>query len=380
MKPGREPAPGPEPWKEPELWREPEPAPESEPEPESEPMPAPEPFQKSTNRKASMSMNRRKFISNSGLAGAASLLPLGSFGNKKELVRGHPPGNETGPETGPLFSGISPPAPRRFKMGLQLFTVNDDMNRDPMGTLEAVQEMGYEDFEIYGFDPEPVTYYGLGAARFKGHLDSLGLTVSSGHYGFSDYFDAPDDRIRWFTDRCIQGALALGSPYITWPWLAPDFRNPEDFRKLAGMLNRIGEQVQAAGLGFAYHNHGFEFEAAGEVTPYELLLRETDPDLVKLQMDIYWVVHAGRTTPQQLVSENPGRFSMWHIKDMDTRTRDYTELGNGSIHYPNILPDPETSGLEYYYIEQGGNFTSTPLESAAASADYFREHVRDFFG
>ncbi|EAR14786.1 Sugar phosphate isomerase/epimerase [Robiginitalea biformata HTCC2501] len=324
-------------------------------------------------------MDRRKFISRSGLAGAASLLPLGALGRSNITPGCHRPWRETSPETGPVFSGNPPSGSRKFKLGLQLFTVNDDMNRDPLGTLKAVQAMGYEDFEIYGFDPEPVTYYGLEAARLRSSLDTLGLTVSSGHYGFSTFFDAPEDRMRWFTDRCIQGALALGSPYITWPWLAPDYRTAENYRKLAGMLNRIGEQVKAAGLGFAYHNHGFEFKAAGEVTPYELLLRETDPELVKLQMDLYWVVHAGRTTPQQLVSEHPGRFVMWHIKDMDTRTRDYTELGNGSIHYPNILPDPDASGLEYYYIEQGGNFASSPLESVAASAAYFKEHVQGYF-
>lgn len=325
-------------------------------------------------------MDRRKFITRSGLAGAAGLLPPGALAHSKNISGGDRHRRDTDPETSPELSGNLASGSRPYKLGLQLFTVNDDMNRDPLGTLEAVQAMGYEDFEIYGFDPETISYYGLEASRLKSSLERLGLTVTSGHYGFSEYFDAPEDRMRWFVDRCILGARALGSPYITWPWLAPDFRNPEGFRKLAGILNRIGEQVQAAGLGFAYHNHGFEFEADGEETRYEILLRETDPDLVKLQMDLYWVVHAGRTTPQQLVGEHPGRFVMWHIKDMDTRTRDYSELGNGSIHYPNILPDPEASGLEYYYIEQGGNFASSPLESAAASAAYFKKHVQGYFG
>lgn len=324
-------------------------------------------------------MDRRKFIAHTGLAGAAGMLPFSALGSNTNMSGSHRPSRETVAATSPKVSAKVASQSRAYKLGLQLFSVNDDMNRDPLGTLEAVKAMGYEDFEIYGFDPESVTYYGLEATRLKNNLEALGLTVTSGHYGFSEYFDAPEDRRRWFTDRCIQGAKALGSPYITWPWLAPEFRNPAGFRKLAGILNRIGEQVQAAGLGFAYHNHGFEFEADGEETHYDILLRETDPDLVKLQMDLYWVVHAGRTTPQQLVDAHPGRFVMWHIKDMDTRTRDYTEMGNGSIHYPNILPDPDASGLEYYYIEQGGNFASTPLESAAASAAYFKEHVQGYF-
>ena len=264
-------------------------------------------------------------------------------------------------------------------MGLQLFSVNGDMNADPAGTLRTVVDMGYRDFEVFGFDPETVAYYGLPAAEFRKLLDGLGVTATSGHYGFSDYFQATDDQLRWFTDRCIWGARALGSPYITWPWLAPEYRTRDGYKRLANMLNRIGTQVKDAGLGFAYHNHGFEFEDLGGETGYDIILAETDPEAVKLQMDLYWVVYGGKTTPKQLVADQPGRVVMWHIKDMDPTTRDYSELGAGSINYHNVLPDPFTTGLEFYYIEQGGNFARSPLESARQSAGYFRDNLSRYF-
>ena len=266
----------------------------------------------------------------------------------------------------------------KYKLGLQLFSIHDDMVEDPLKTLKAVKQMGYQDFEIYGFDPDQLTYYNLPAKNFKTILDDLQLSVTSGHYGFSEYLDKPLEDLRRFVDQCIKGAHRLNSPYITWPWLAPEQRTIDNFKLMAERLNQIGAQVLAAGLGFAYHNHGFEFEKHDGQTGYDIILQDTDPDLVKLQMDMYWVMHSSDTTPKQLVQEHPGRFVMWHIKDMDKETRDYTELGNGTINYVEILPDPEESGLEYYYIEQGGNFTHSALQSAADSAKYFKKNLQRF--
>ena len=263
-------------------------------------------------------------------------------------------------------------------MGLQLFSVHEDMVRDAPGTLKAVKAMGYEDFEIYGFDEHKITYYGLKAAEFKNLLEDLELTVTSGHYGFSSYLSKPLEDLKRFVDQCIKGAHALSSPYITWPWIAPEQRTLNNFKLMAERLNIIGEQISSAGLGFAYHNHGYEFEDHNGQTGYDIILKETNPNLVKLQMDLYWVMHSSKRTPKEWIKDHPGRYVMWHIKDMDKVTRDYTELGNGSIDYLKILPDPKQSGLEYYYIEQGGNFTHSPLKSAEASAEYFKKNLQNF--
>tara|TARA_A100001011_G_scaffold192644_1_gene201253 strand:- start:21193 stop:22083 length:891 start_codon:yes stop_codon:yes gene_type:complete len=263
----------------------------------------------------------------------------------------------------------------KYKMGLQLFTVRDAMAKDPVDTLKKVKAMGYQDFETYGFNPKTKEIYGFKVSDFKKILDDLDLTTTSGHFGFSDYFDASEDELKWFVDQSIDASKKLNAPYITWPWVHPDHRNPESFKVLADKLNRIGEQVKAADLEFAYHNHGYEFENWEGTTGHEILMKTTDEDLVKLQMDMYWVVHSGKT-PKELVDQHPGRYTMWHIKDMDKVTRDYSELGNGSIDYIKILPDSKKSGLKYYYIEQGGNFAINSIESVAASALFFKKNLQ----
>ena len=293
-------------------------------------------------------MNRRKFV-NSSLWASAGALHLANT------------------KPSPVY---------KYKLGYQLFSVNKDMNRDPFGTLVALKEMGYEDFEIYGFDADAVTYYGHPATQFKQRLDEMGLTCTSGHYGFAEYLDRPADELRTFVDQCIKGAETLNTPYITWPWISEEQRTLENYKKMAYKLNLIGEQINAAGLGFSYHNHGFEFEDHDGDTCYDIIIRDTDADLVKLQIDMYWVMHSSDQTPKDWVKKDQGRFVMWHIKDMDKITRDYTELGNGSIDYKTIMPIPEDSGLQYYYLEQGGNFAVSAMQSAATSAEYFKKHLQ----
>tara|TARA_R110000796_G_scaffold88850_6_gene191963 strand:- start:19406 stop:20299 length:894 start_codon:yes stop_codon:yes gene_type:complete len=297
-------------------------------------------------------MQRRNFIRQSTCLAAAVFVPISNF---------------------------SMPFKQKFKMGLQLFTIRDAMAEDPLNTLKSVKALGYDDLEIYGYKGDVDTYYGYKSFDFNTILKDVGLTATSGHYDFSSYFDKPIDDLKKYVDQCIEGATNIGSKYITWPWLAPDYRTIENFKILAYKLNTIGERVTAAGLGFAYHNHDFEFtDHAGE-NGYDIILKDTDSSLVKLQMDLYWVVRSSKLTPKELIANQPGRYVMWHIKDMDKITQDYTELGNGSINYPEILPDPSLSGLEFYYLEQGGNFAQNSMQSITDNALYFKENLQNYF-
>ncbi|WP_281543269.1 sugar phosphate isomerase/epimerase family protein [Maribacter aestuarii] len=296
-------------------------------------------------------ISRRTFAKQTGTAITALLLPTTIF----------PMNNE-----------------KSYKMGLQAFTIRDTMENDLIGSLKTVQSLGYEDLELYGFNPDSVSYYGHSAKDFKLLLDDLGLSSSSCHYGFSDYMNSGEAELDKYIDACIKGATALNHSYITWPWMAPEFRNLETFKKLPELLNKIGEKVTAAGLGFAYHNHDFEFVDYNGQTGYDIIMSQTDPELVKLQLDLYWAVHSSKLSPADLIAKQPERFVMWHIKDMDKVTRNYSELGNGSIDYATMLPKLDKSGLEYYYLEQGGNFAVNSIQSITDSANYFKAYLQKY--
>lgn len=296
-------------------------------------------------------MNRRNFLLQSGALMSASLLAMDTSA-----------------------------APKKYKMGLQLFTIRADLARDVKGTIEKVKVIGYEDSETYGYNGDQNTYYGLKASDFRKLLEDNGMITTSGHYDFHPFMNKSMDDLARYTDQCIVGAKALNQVYITWPWLDPQSRTIEKFKLLTEKLNFVGERVAKAGLGFAYHHHDYEFFEQDGQSGYQLVMNNTDAKYVKLQMDLYWVMRDSKKSPAELIALQPGRFVMWHIKDMDKKTRDYSELGNGSIDFTVILPHASKAGLQYYYIEQGGNFQHNPIQSITDSAVYFKKNLEKYLG
>ncbi len=298
----------------------------------------------------SNSMNRRTFLRQSGAVAALSALGL------------------------PALAGSTQQP--KFKMGLQLYTVRDPMAADPMRTLQRIARIGYEDLETFGFDAEQVRYYGFPARKFKEILNDQSLTTTSGHYDLFRYLKTPLPDLQAYVNKCIEGALALDQEYITWPWLEPESRDIDSFKTLAERLNVIGEQIRKAGLDLAYHNHDFEFIDHDGQSGYDILIRDTDPDLVKLQLDLFWSTHSSPRSAHELFQQQPGRFVMWHIKDMNKQDRNlYTELGNGRIDFTKIMPDASLAGLKYYYVEQGDHFAVDPMQSIATSAAYVKKYL-----
>ena len=293
------------------------------------------------------SVNRRVFLQ--GAAGAGVLMGLGQ--------------------------GHAATAKPRFEMGLQLYTVRDPMAKDPLATLKQISALGYRNLETFGFDATRTGYYGMGAADFKRTLDDLNLRTTSGHYDLFRYLETPLPEFRDYVSRCIEGAVVLQQKYITWPWLSPEQRTIRHYELLAERLNQVGEQVERAGLKTAYHNHDFDFLPQDGKVGYDIVMQRTDPALVKLQLDLYWVVHSSPRSAHELFALQPGRFTMWHIKDLHLQTRDYTELGNGTIDYTKIMPDAKLAGLEEYFVEQGGNFAVDPMHSIATCAAYVRRNL-----
>jgi sugar phosphate isomerase/epimerase len=268
---------------------------------------------------------------------------------------------------------LYPPQPKpRYKLGLQLFTVRAAMARDVDGTLKRISGIGYEELETYGFDPERIQYYGLPAKVFAEKLRENNLTTPSGHYDLNRYASTSVDDLKRYVDRCIEGARVLGHEYITWPFIDEGFRTIDNFKTVAERLNIAGTQIKKAGLQLAYHNHDFEFVEQNGKIGYDIILGETDAALVKLQIDLYWIAHGSKLTPHDWFTRQPGRYVMWHVKDMHKVSRDYTELGNGSIDFTRIWPDAKLAGLKHFFVEQGGNFTYDPFRSITDSAEYVK--------
>jgi sugar phosphate isomerase/epimerase len=298
-------------------------------------------------------------------------MPIYSFGRRRFLQQAAVAGGFS-----MIGRGLSAAGKPAFEMGLQLYTVRDPMAKAPLPTLREITALGYRNLETFGFDADRIGYYGMDARQFKRVLDDLGLRTTSGHYDLFKYLESPLPELRSYVARCMEGAVAIGQRYITWPWLQPTQRGRRHFELLAERLNQIGEQVKAAGLKAAYHNHEFEFIPQDGVLGYDIVMRDTDADLVKLQLDLFWVAHSSQRTAHDLFALQPGRFVMWHIKDMDKVNRDrYTELGNGTLDFTKIMPEATLAGLEEYFVEQGDNFAVSPMQSIATSAAYVKQRL-----
>ncbi len=249
------------------------------------------------------------------------------------------------------------------KMGVQLYTVRDDMAKDPVGTLRQVARIGYQDVELAGYQNRK--FYGMEPLAFKRLLNDLGLTTNSGHIS--------PDRLLNDWEATVADAATLGQKYIVFPWLPESERKTIDqYKRLAEALNRGGEVARKAGLQLAYHNHDFEFfELDGEI-PYDLLLRDCDPKLLKMELDLYWIIKAGKD-PLAYFNQHPGRFPLWHVKDMDdTPDRFFTEVGNGTIDWQPIFKAARKAGMKHFYVEQDVCKNHAPLESIAISHQYLR--------
>jgi sugar phosphate isomerase/epimerase len=261
---------------------------------------------------------------------------------------------------------------QRYKLGLQLYTMRAGMRRDVGDTLTRIAAMGYEEVETYGFDPAELRYYGLPAKAFAQVLRDHGLTTPSGHYDLNRFASTPVDDLHRYVDRAVEGAHAIGQAYITWPLLDEPSRTIDGFKAAAERLNLAGARIKQGGLQLAYHNHDFEFVEHDGQIGYDIILKNTDPALVKLQIDLYWIAHGSKLSAREWFERQPGRYVMWHVKDMHKVSRDYTEVGNGSIDFTEIWPHTGLSGMKHFFVEQGGNFTHDPFRSVADSAEYVK--------
>ena len=175
-------------------------------------------------------------------------------------------------------------------------------------------------------------------------------------------------------DKAIEDAKEVGLKYMVCAWLSPDERGTlEHYKKVADDLNAAGEKCKKAGIQLCYHNHNFEFEQQDGKYPYDILMA-TDKDLVKMEMDIYWITKAGQD-PIALFKKYPGRFPLWHVKDMDkTPQQNFTEVGNGIIDFKKIFKYKDLAGMKYFFVEQDMT-PGDPFVSIKESIDYIKKNL-----
>ena len=261
-------------------------------------------------------------------------------------------------------------APNKI-IGLQLYSLRLQLPKDVKGTIEKVAQAGYKEVETYGYSVKD-KFWGLDPKSFKSLLKDNGLTAPSGHYGMDKFItDGNQDELKSY----IEAAKIIDSEFITVPYLGDSLRKtPDDYKKVAARLNEAATLCKASGLKLAYHNHNFEFEKHGDVTGYEIMLKETDPKLVQFELDLYWVVRSGND-PAKLFAEHPGRFPMWHVKDMDKANNTInTEVGSGTINFKDIYSHAKEAGLKHFIVEQE-NFSLDPYVSIKQSADYIKKNI-----
>jgi sugar phosphate isomerase/epimerase len=174
----------------------------------------------------------------------------------------------------------------------------------------------------------------------------------------------------------IETAITMQHEYLVVPYLPAEKRTAlDDYKKIAAKLNIAGEACKKAGIQLAYHNHDFEFKDYSGTSGFDILTGETDSGLVKFELDLYWVVSAGKD-PHQLFEKLKGRVPMWHVKDMDKTDRNkQTEVGNGSIDFKKIFTAAKLSGMKHFYVEQENNYVPDPVGAVQTSAKYIKANL-----
>ncbi|WAC13029.1 sugar phosphate isomerase/epimerase family protein [Dyadobacter pollutisoli] len=293
-----------------------------------------------------MSTDRRRFLKQAGAAIAGGLiLPAIS-------------------KASGLFGNMAASWP----IGIQLFTVFKPMNEDPEGTLKKIAAIGYQEVES-AFSTRG-GYYGYKPKEFKKLVEGVGLKWRAHHALGAPFKMPPPDKMPKGADgkpieipkmpalltlrdnyqQLVDDAAEAELSYLV--CASTPVANLEEIKNSIEVFQKTGEAAKKAGIGFAYHNHATEFDAVeGGKTPYELVLSQTDKDLVKMELDLAWATKAGKD-PVALFKEHPGRFPLWHAKDIKSDLQTITEVGNGVVEFKRIFEAAKIAGLQYFFIEQ----------------------------
>ena len=250
---------------------------------------------------------------------------------------------------------------REDQISLQLYTVRDLTSADMPGTLRRLSEIGYTAVEFAG-------YGGLSPRELRTTLDECGLLASGAHVPLGDWETDPE--------AILEGLKTLDCAHAVVPTALREGRDAGAVSRLAANLNRWGGLCSPEGVTLSYHNHDFEFEPLeGGATMWEVLLHETDPALVKLELDLYWASYAG-VDPSSLLEELGDRIPLVHLKDMvPDAARSDAPVGTGTMPWTGLLEAADRAGVEWYIVEQDN--PGDPLEDVQSSLRYLRGVAND---
>ncbi len=237
-------------------------------------------------------------------------------------------------------------------LGIQLYTLRSEMQRHVAETLAGVAEIGYREVEFAG-------YFGHGPSEIREMLNATGLSSPAAHVTVEPTLEG------W--SATLEAAATMGHEHLVVAWIPPAMRTSlDDWRRTAALFNRAGEEAGAAGIQFAYHNHDFEFEVIDGRVPFDVLCEESDPELVKIELDLFWIIHGGGD-PLAFFERWPGRVPLVHVKG---RTADglMVDVGAGVIDWAAIFAQRDQAGIRHYFVEH--DEPGDAFASARASYEY----------
>ena len=242
---------------------------------------------------------------------------------------------------------------RLGKVGLQLYTVRDQMKASVPTTLAAVANAGYKEVEFAG-------YFGHSAADIRKMLDDLGLVAPSAHV------QMPQLGAEW--ESLLDQANTIGHEYLVCAWIDEAERNIPGYTRIAARFNDAAQRAKQKGVKFGYHNYFFEFNPIAGQIPYDLLLRECDPGLVAMEIDVFWMTKGG-ADPVKYMERYPGRFPMLHVKDMGPApVHAMLDVGKGTIDWKKILRAGKSGGVKHVFVEN--DEAKEPIVSIKTSFRY----------
>lgn len=289
--------------------------------------------------------NRRDFLRVSG-AGALGVMALG-----------------------PMACSTGAAVDRKsFGVGLQLYTIRDAMAADVKGSLQKLSDMGYKNLELADYSNGK--FYGYSPKEFKKMVNDMGMEIISSHTSVEAEGITTESAQKMADDHA-----ELGVKYCVQPWVEEVDRHVEFYKRMVGEWNEVGRIMKNVGIQFGYHNHNFEFANLDGIVPYyDIFMPEMDPDLITMEIDFYWVTKAGQD-PVEMFNRYPGRFQLFHFKDMFTQQAPYFDIvkddiapvGAGVIDFKRIMAAADVAGMKYYFVEDDNQGNGKPFEALETS-------------